>query len=61
VCGIIRRKSSGAIDLADYWVKRAVRMLGRTEISQPVMLLTCNIFQKRCREPRFADTGFAGN
>ena len=54
------RQSGGTFHLADDGIKRAVGMLRRAEIAQACVRLAGEAFQKRCREPRFADTSLTG-
>ena len=57
---IVAAQSSGALHLADDGIKCAVRVLRRAEIAQPRVRLAGEAFEKRRREPRFADAGLAG-
>ena len=54
------RQSGGTFHLADDRIKRAVGVLRRAEIAQARVRLVGEAFQKRGREPRFADAGLAG-
>ena len=54
------RQSGGTFHLADDRIKRAVGVLRRAEIAQARVRLGGEAFQQRGREPRFADTGLAG-
>ena len=58
--GVVVRQSGGTFHLADDRIKRAVGVLRRAEIAQARVRLGSEAFQKRSREPRFADTGLAG-
>ena len=53
-------KPSGALHLADDRIKCAVGVLRRAEIAQARVRLGSEAFQQRSREPRFANTGLAG-
>ena len=53
-------QSSGAFHLGDDRIKRAVGVLRRAEVAQARVWLDGEAFQKRCGEPRFANTGLAG-
>ena len=54
------RRSGRAFHLADDRIERAVRVLRGAEIAQAHVRLGGDAFQQRRREPRFADTGLAG-
>ena len=54
------RKSGGTFHLADDGIERAVGVLRRTEIAQAGVRLAGKAFQKRSREPRFANAGLTG-
>jgi hypothetical protein len=58
--GIVVRKSSGALYLADGRIQCAVGMLQGAEIAQARVRLAREALQQRRRKPRFADAGFAG-
>ena len=58
--GVVVRHSGGTFHLADDRIKRAVGVLRRAEIAQPRVRLAGEAFQKRGRQPRFADAGLAG-
>ena len=57
---VVVRQSGGTFHLADDRIKRAVGVLRRAEIAQARVRLASETFQKRGREPRFADAGLAG-
>ena len=58
--GVVVRKSSGALYLADGRIQCAVGMLRRAEIAQARVRLASEAFQQRSREPRLANAGLAG-
>ncbi len=58
--GVVVRQSGGTLHLADDRIERAVGVLRRAEIAQARVRLAGEAFQKRGREPRFADAGLAG-
>ena len=58
---VLVRQSSGAFQLADDRIKRAVRVLRGTKVAQARVRLGGEVFKQRGREPRFPDTRFAGN
>ena len=57
--GVIARKSGGALDLADGWVKGAIGVLRRAEIAQTGVRLGRDGFEQRCSQSRLANTGLA--
>ena len=57
---VIMRQPSGALHLGNDRVKRTVGVLRRTEIAQARVRFAGDTFEQRCREPRFADAGLAG-
>ena len=57
---VVVHESSGTFHLADDGIKRAVGVLGRAEIAQARVRFAGEAFEKRRREPRFADTCLAG-
>ena len=54
------RQSGGTLHLADDRIKRAVSVLRGAEVAQARVRLGSEAFQQRGREPRFSDTGLAG-
>jgi len=56
---VVVRQSGGALHLTDDWIKRALRMLGRAEITKARVRFAGEALQKRRREPRFTYTGLA--
>src|SRR5262249_40889465 len=57
---VVVHQSGGAFHLAHDRIKRTVRVLRRAEIAQARMRLGGEAFQQRGSEPRFPDTGLAG-
>ena len=57
---VVVGESSRAFHLADERIKRAVRMLRRAKIAQARVRLVGDPFKQRCGQPRFADSGLAG-
>ena len=58
--GVVVRKSSGTLHLADDRIKRAVGVLRRAEVAQARVRLGSEAFQQRSRQSRLADARFTG-
>src|SRR5215471_12292559 len=54
------RKSGGTLELPDEWIKSAVRVLRRAEITQSRVWFGRDRLHERGGEPGFADPGLTG-
>ena len=58
LCRVVVCEPSGALHLAYYRVKGAIRVLGRAEVAQARVWLASKAVHERSGQSRFANTGF---